>query len=67
VLALPLAELLQVATARQILERHAPELVHTELVAVGGTPSLVDLARTARISARVLRAVGEELAVSAER
>lgn len=67
VLALPLAELLQVATARRILERHAPELVHTELVAVGGTPSLVDLARTARISARVLRAVGEELAVSAER
>lgn len=60
-LAGPLEELLELPGAREILTRHVPGLVHTELVTVSGAPSVVTLAATARITAGVLHAIGEEL------
>lgn len=60
-LAGPLAELLEIPFAREVLTRHVPELVHAELVTVNGAPSVLDLATTAKITADVLRSIGDEL------
>lgn len=61
-LRLPLQELLSHPQARAALERHAPDLVGTELVAIPTQLSLIDLAAHAAVPAAVLRAVDDELA-----
>lgn len=66
-LRLPLVELLQVPTARAALERHAPDLVGTELVAVPAQLSVLDLAAHATIPAAVLRALDDDLAAHTTR
>jgi arylsulfatase A-like enzyme len=62
-LSMPIMALLQDARARGIVERHTPGLVQTELVAAAAQLSLLDLARTAHITAATLRAVADDLAV----
>lgn len=64
-LRMPLPQLLEVPGARAIVERHAPELVHTELVAVPTDLSLFDLAVHAAIPAAVLRALDKDLSTLA--
>ena len=59
-LSTPLAELLQSPQGRLVLQRHVPDLLHTELVAVPAEHTLLDLARTGAITAADLRAVLEE-------
>jgi arylsulfatase A-like enzyme len=61
-LELPLIELLQIPSARAAVERHAPDLVGTELVAVPAQLSVLDLAAHATIPAAVLRALDDDLA-----
>jgi hypothetical protein len=56
----PLMALLNDGDTRTVLERHVPELVHTELVAAATQLTLVDLARTAVIPAAALRAVAQD-------
>ena len=56
----PLVELLQSPQGRLVLERHVPDLLHTELVAVPAGHTLLDLARTGTITAADLRAVLHE-------
>ncbi|NEE04349.1 sulfatase [Phytoactinopolyspora halotolerans] len=58
----PLAELLQDPAARHAVERHAPELVQTELIAVPASASLLDLAARAAIPAGMLRRLDSDLA-----
>lgn len=58
----PLRELLDETSTRQILQQHAPELFHTELVNAQQGVSLLSLARTARVPAKTLHALGEALA-----
>jgi hypothetical protein len=62
-LTMSIMALLQDTHAREVLERHTPGLVHTELVAAAAQLSLLDLARTAHISAATLRGVAEDLAL----
>jgi arylsulfatase A-like enzyme len=62
-LSTPIVALLQDTHARGVLERHTPGLVHTELVAAAAQLSLLDLARTAHISAVTLRGIAEDLAI----
>jgi arylsulfatase A-like enzyme len=62
-LSMPILALLQDTHARGVLERHVPGLVHTELVAAAAQLSLLDLARTAHLSATALRAVAQDLAL----
>jgi arylsulfatase A-like enzyme len=59
----PVLELLLDTHARTVLERHLPDLVQTEFVAVPPGLSLLDLARKAVISAAALRSAADELAV----
>jgi len=59
----PIMALLQDAHARAVLERHTPSLAQTELVAAAAQLSLLDLARTAHISAATLRTIAEDLAL----
>ncbi|WP_129788609.1 sulfatase [Promicromonospora panici] len=61
-LELPLVELLQIPAARAAVERHAPDLGGTELVAVPVQLSVLDLAAHATIPAAVLRALDDDLA-----
>ena len=61
-LELPLTELLQIPAARAAVERHAPDLGDTELVAVPAQLSLLDLAAHATIPAAALRALDDDLA-----
>jgi arylsulfatase A-like enzyme len=61
-LSMPVMALLQDIHARTVVERHIPSLAQTELVAAAALLSLLDLARTAHISAATLRAVAEDLA-----
>ncbi|MEV6900338.1 sulfatase/phosphatase domain-containing protein [Amycolatopsis sp. NPDC051372] len=58
----PLAELLLDPVARAVLQRHLPDLVHTELVSAPAELSLVDLARRAFIPSATLRSAAHELA-----
>lgn len=66
-LSLPLQELLAHPQARAAVERHAPDLVGTELVAVPAALSLIELAAHAAVPARVLRAIDADLADAAVR
>ena len=61
-LTMPLLQLLQDGRGRSAVERHAPGLVHTELVAAAAELSLLDLARSAFIPAATLRALAGDLA-----
>jgi hypothetical protein len=62
-LAMPILALLQGPHARDVLERHTPSLVQTELVAAAAQLSLLDLARTAHITAATLQVVAADLAL----
>jgi arylsulfatase A-like enzyme len=66
-LRMPLIELLQIPAARAAVERHAPDLVGTELVAVPAQLSVLDLAAHATVPAAVLRALDDDLAALATR
>ena len=58
----PLLQLIQHPGARSVIERHAPDLVGTELVTASTALSLLDLARHAAIPASLLRALDRDLA-----
>jgi len=59
----PLVELLGDPAARAVLERHVPDLVHTELLTLrGGAATLLRLARLAAIPAATLTALADDLA-----
>ena len=60
-LTMPLLELLQVDGVRAVLERHAPGLVGTELVAVPPQATLLGLATLAVVTADQLRALATDL------
>jgi hypothetical protein len=66
-LAAPVAEILENAAIRSVLERHAPDLTGTELVAMPPGVSLIDVARHASISADTLRAIAQDLAEEVSR
>ena len=57
----PLLHLLELPGARDVIRRHAPDLVSTELVSVDTGVSLLDLARHAAIPASLLIVLGQEL------
>jgi len=58
----PVQELLTDHTLRPLIERHAPQLVHTELVSAPVTLSLLQLGRLALLPAAALRAIADDLA-----
>lgn len=57
----PLLQVLEVPGARTVLERHAPDLIGTELVSVDTGLSLLHLARHAAIPASLLIALDHDL------
>ena len=61
-LAAPLVRLLADARAREVIGRHAPSLVQTELITVTPAANLYGIARTALLTADALRAIGADLA-----
>jgi arylsulfatase A-like enzyme len=61
-LAAPLVQLLADARAREVIGRHAPSLVQTELITVTPAANLYGIARTALLTADALRAIGADLA-----
>ena len=60
-LAAPLLHVLELPGARAVIERHAPDLVGTELVPIHTGLSLLDLARHAAIPASLLIALDHDL------
>ena len=60
-LAAPMLQVLQIPGARDVFAEHAPELIATELVSVGPSLSLVDLARFAALPAVQLRSLAAGL------
>lgn len=58
----PLLELLQNPAARTVIERHVPGLVHTELLTLPPSATLLRLARLAIIPTATVRALAEDLA-----
>jgi hypothetical protein len=58
----PLAQLLADARGREIVGRHAPALVQTELLTVSPVASLHGMAAMGGVPVAALRAIGEELA-----
>ncbi len=58
----PLVQLLADPRARDVIGRHAPSLVQTELISVSPAASLHGMARTAVVPAATLRAIGADLA-----
>lgn len=61
-LTVPVLELLQDARTREALEKHLPDLVHTELVNIPAQLSLYQLAAVIPVPPRALGAISEELA-----
>jgi arylsulfatase A-like enzyme len=61
-LTVPVLELLQDARSRQALEKHLPDLVHTEMVNIPADLSLYRLAAVIPLSPSVLQAISKELA-----
>ncbi|MGW0938477.1 sulfatase-like hydrolase/transferase [Streptomyces sp. NPDC002666] len=61
----PLLELLQDDRTRAVIERHAPDLVRTELISLPAQSTLVQLARVAAVPVAALRAIGEDMEAAA--
>jgi hypothetical protein len=62
VLEIPILELLQDPRSRDVLEKHLPHLVATELVNIPAQLTLYQMARVSPIPLATLRALAEQLA-----
>ncbi|MDF2991484.1 MAG: sulfatase [Microbacterium sp.] len=67
VLSLPLSDLLSDAAYAEVLSRHAPDVVHTEMVGLPRGADLLSMAARAAIDAETLRALDADLALVAAR